>query len=102
MNPASFEEAFLSWIRAVSSLTEGEVVSIDGKTVRGSRGSGGKHAIHMVSAWANANRLSLGQVEVDEKSNEITAIPQLLDVLELKGCFVTIDERQSRYFGGKY
>jgi len=81
-----FEEAFLSWVRAVSSLTDGEVVSIDGKTVRGSRDTGGKHAIHMVSAWASANRLSLGQVKVDEKSNEITAIPKLLDVLVLKGC----------------
>jgi predicted transposase YbfD/YdcC len=89
--PEVFEEAFLSWVRAISSLTNGEVVSIDGKTIRGSRDSGGKHAIHMVSAWANANRLSLGQVKVDEKSNEITAIPKLLDVLVLKGCFVTID-----------
>jgi predicted transposase YbfD/YdcC len=91
LDAAVFEEAFLSWIRAVSSLTKGEVVSIDGKTVRGSRDTGGKHAIHMVSAWASANRLSLGQVKVDEKSNEITAIPKLLDVLVLKGCFVTID-----------
>jgi len=91
LDPTVFEEAFLSWVRAISSLTNGEVVSIDGKTIRGSRDSGGKHAIHMVSAWANANRLSLGQVKVDEKSNEITAIPKLLDVLVLKDCFVTID-----------
>jgi len=91
LDPESFEESFLSWIRAVSTLTEGEVVSIDGKTIRGSRGTGGKHAIHMVSAWANANQLSLGQVKVDEKSNEITAIPKLLEVLVLKGCIVTID-----------
>ena len=91
LDPSVFEAAFLSWVRDISSLTNGEVVSIDGKTLRGSRGSGGKHAIHMVSAWANANRLSLGQVKVDEKSNEITAIPKLLDVLVLKGCFVTID-----------
>ena len=91
LNPAVFESAFLSWVRAVSSLTDGEVVSIDGKTIRGSHDSSGKNAIHMVSAWSNANRLSLGQVKVDEKSNEITAIPKLLDVLVLKGCFVTID-----------
>jgi predicted transposase YbfD/YdcC len=91
LSPEVFEEAFLSWVRTISSLTDGEVVSIDGKTIRGSRGSGGKHAIHMVSAWANANRLSLGQIKVDKKSNEITAIPKLLDVLVLKGCFVTID-----------
>jgi predicted transposase YbfD/YdcC len=91
LNPEAFEEAFLSRVRAVSSLTEGEAVSIDGKTLRGSRDSGGKKAIHMVSAWANANQLSLGQVKVDEKSNEITAIPKLLEVLVLKGCTVTID-----------
>jgi predicted transposase YbfD/YdcC len=91
LNPAVFENAFLSWIRAISSLTDGEVVSIDGKIIRGSRDGDSKYAIHMVSAWANVNRLSLGQVKVDEKSNEITAIPQLLDVLVLKGCFVTID-----------
>ena len=91
LNAEVFEDAFLSWVRAVSFLTDGEVISIDGKTVRGSRDTGGKHAIHMVSAWASANRLSLGQIKVDEKSNEITAIPKLLDVLVLKGCFVTID-----------
>jgi len=91
LDPESFENAFLSWIQAVSCLTRGEVVSIDGKTVRGSRDSGGKQAIHLVSAWANANQLSLGQVKVDEKSNEITAIPKLLEVLVLKGCIVTID-----------
>jgi predicted transposase YbfD/YdcC len=91
LDPAVFEDAFLSWVRAISSLTDGEVVSIDGKTIRGSRDTDSKYAIHMVSAWANVNRLSLGQVKVNEKSNEITAIPQLLDVLVLKGCFVTID-----------
>jgi predicted transposase YbfD/YdcC len=91
LDPLAFEEAFLSWIRAVSSLTDGEVVSIDGKTLCGSRDSNGKRAIHMVSAWASVNQLSLGQVKVDEKSNEITAIPKLLEVLALKGCIVTID-----------
>jgi hypothetical protein len=89
-DPLAFEEAFISRIRAVSELTEGEVVSI-GKTVRGSRDKGGKHAIHAVSARANANRLSPGQVKVNEKSNEIIAIPRLLDVPALKGCVVTID-----------
>jgi predicted transposase YbfD/YdcC len=91
LNPEAFEASFVSWIQAVSSLTEGEVVSIDGKALRGSRDSRGKQAIHMVSAWANANQLSLGQVKVNEKSNEITAIPKLLEVLALKGCIVTID-----------
>lgn len=75
----------------MAELTEGEVVSIDGKSLRGSRDAGSKSIVHMVSAWANENRLSLGQVIVDEKSNEITAIPKLLNVLALKGCIVTID-----------
>ncbi len=69
-----------------------EVVAIDGKTLRHSYDNGGeKKAIHMVSAWATQQRLVLGQVKVDEKSNEITAIPELLKVLSLHGCIVTID-----------
>jgi predicted transposase YbfD/YdcC len=91
LDPDEFEGAFLSWIKEVSSLTEGEIVSIDGKTICGSRSSSGKRAVHIVSAWASANQLSLGQVKVDEKSNEITAIPKLLKVLAIKSCTVTID-----------
>ena len=91
LEPGSFEQAFLSWVEDICKLTDGEVVAIDGKTMRGSKDSGSKRAIHIVSAWANTNQLSLGQVKVDEKSNEITAIPKLLDVLVLKGCLVTID-----------
>ena len=91
LDPIQLEESFLEWINSVANLTEGEVVSIDGKTLRGSRDAGSKSVVHMVSAWANANQLSLGQVKVDEKSNEITAIPKLLNVLVLKGCIVTID-----------
>ena len=91
IDPIEFETCFLSWIKAVAKLTDGEVVSIDGKTLRGSRKTGSKSAIHMVSAWANANQLTLGQVKVDDKSNEITAIPKLLEVLALQGCIVTID-----------
>jgi predicted transposase YbfD/YdcC len=91
LDPDEFEQAFLSWIKDVSELTDGDVVSIDGKTVCGSRGVGSKRAVHIVSAWSKANQLSLGQVKVDEKSNEITAIPKLLEVLALKGCLVTID-----------
>ena len=69
-----------------------EIVNIDGKALRRSHDRGnGKSAIHMVSAWANKAGLTLGQVKVDEKSNEITAIPQLLDLLEIEGCIVTID-----------
>jgi Transposase len=91
LDPDLFEESFLSWIKSISELTAGDVVCIDGKTMRGTRESDSKRAVHIISAWSNANQLSLGQVKVDEKSNEITAIPKLLDVLVLKGCFVTID-----------
>jgi predicted transposase YbfD/YdcC len=86
-----FEEAFPSWIKDISELTDRGIVSIDGKTICGSRGSGSKRAVHIVSARSKANQLSLGQVKVDEKSNEITAIPKLLNVLAIKGCLVTID-----------
>jgi predicted transposase YbfD/YdcC len=92
LNPEQFQKCFLNWIKSISNITSGEVVAIDGKTLRHSYDSGGdKRAIHMVSAWATAQRLVLGQVKVDEKSNEITAIPELIKVLELSGCIVTID-----------
>lgn len=92
LDPEALQGCFLSWVKAVAQLCEGEVVAIDGKTLRHSYDKGGrKGAIHMVSAWASENRLVLGQVKVDEKSNEITAIPQLLAVLDLSECIVTID-----------
>jgi predicted transposase YbfD/YdcC len=92
LKPDELQQCFLRWMRAVSEVTHGEVVAIDGKTLRRSFDrAAGKGAIHMVSAWASANRLVLGQQKVDEKSNEITAIPALLRLLELKGCIVTID-----------
>ncbi|HNX08383.1 MAG TPA: ISAs1 family transposase [Bacteroidales bacterium] len=91
LDPQQMEDCFLNWIKAIAEITEGEVVSIDGKTIRGSRSKGAKSFVHMVSAWANTNHLLLGQVKVDDKSNEITAIPKLLEVLELTGCIVTID-----------
>jgi predicted transposase YbfD/YdcC len=90
--PQEFEKGFLSWVSGVYKKTEGEVIAIDGKTLRGSRhGSIGQSPLHLVSAWASANRLLLGQVETAEKSNEIEAIPRLLEILDLKGCIVTID-----------
>jgi len=88
--PEELEASFVSWVKSVAIKTSGEIVSIDGKTVRGSRDAKAQ-AIHMVSAWANANQLVMGQVKTDEKSNEITAIPTLLELLELTGCIVTID-----------
>jgi predicted transposase YbfD/YdcC len=87
-----FERCFLTWIQAVSEVFQWQVVAIDGKTLRRSHDKAiGKNAIHMVSAWALENQLVLGQLKVDEKSNEITAIPQLLEALALSGCIVTID-----------
>lgn len=92
LDPAKFAQCFTSWVKAVSQLTQGQVIAIDGKALRRSHDrANGKSAIHMVSAWASANHLVLGQLKVDDKSNEITAIPELLEVLELSGCIVTID-----------
>jgi predicted transposase YbfD/YdcC len=92
IKPAEFEACLLSWITALHEITVGQIVAIDGKTLRRSFDAAtSKAAIHMVSAWATANLITLGQVVVDEKSNEITAIPQLLKILELSGCLVTID-----------
>jgi len=92
IKPAEFEACLLSWITALHEITGGQLVAIDGKTVRRSFDvATSKSAIHMVSAWATANHISLGQVTVDEKSNEITAIPKLLKMLEISGSLVTID-----------
>lgn len=91
LDPIAFESCFLEWVKSVVKLSDGEIISIDGKTIRGSREKGAKAAVHMVSAWAELNHMVLGQVKTEEKSNEITAIPKLLSVLELKGCIVTID-----------
>lgn len=90
--PQQFQKCFLSWIRAIAKRTHRQIVSVDGKKLRRSHDrTRGKDAIAMVSAWATANRLVLGQRKVHHKSNEITAIPQLLGLLELAGCIVTID-----------
>ncbi len=92
LDPVAFEQSFLSWVQAVMKVTEGQVIAIDGKTLRRSHDhANGKEAIHIVSAWAEKNRLVLGQVKVDEKSNEITAIPALLRILEISGSIVTTD-----------
>jgi predicted transposase YbfD/YdcC len=87
-----FSQCFMEWVQTISNLSEGEVVAIDGKRMCGSSDkASGIKAIHMVSAFASGNGLCLGQKNCDEKSNEITAIPQLLDILSIKGCTVTID-----------
>ena len=82
----------MKWVQAVNDVCKGQVVLIDGKCLRRSHDkSNDKSAIYMVSAWASANKLVLGQVKTNEKSNEITAIPELLRVLQIEGCIVTID-----------
>ena len=92
LDAEEFEQCFIDWVRGVSELTRGQIVAIDGKTVRRSHDlSAGKAAIHMVSAWASANHLALGQLKVNHRSNEITAIPELLRMLDVSGCIVTID-----------
>ena len=92
LDAEAFQNAFLGWVQAVFSVTDGQIIAIDGKQLRRSHDRTlGKKAIHMVSAWATHNHLTLGQRKVDAKSNEITAIPELLEVLALAGCIVTID-----------
>lgn len=92
INSELFEKCFISWMQSVVELTEGQVIAIDGKTLRGSASpTNGKKAIHMVSAFASANKVVLGQLACAEKSNEITAIPALLELIVVKGCIITID-----------
>ena len=92
LNPDEIGACFVAWTQAVATRTEGEVVAIDGKTVRRSYDRrSDTAALQLVRAWASRNRLVLGQVAVDDESNEITAIPRLLSLLELSGCIVTID-----------
>ena len=92
LDPLEFKKCFAAWVDSIRDATDGEVVAIDGKTLRRSyQRSRGKGPLHLVSAWATNNRLTLGQVKVNEKSNEITAVPELLKLLYLKGCIVTID-----------
>lgn len=92
IEPKLFNECFVKWINEISHLSKGEVVAIDGKRLCGSYDkSSGKSAIHIVSAYASENKLCLGQISTNEKSNEITAIPELLNSLAIKGCTITID-----------
>ena len=82
----------MEWVETIREKISGEIVAIDGKTIRGSKDvAKSKRAIHMISAWASQNGLVLGELATSEKSNEITAIPELLKLLHIKGCIVTID-----------
>jgi len=92
INAEQFQACFASWVQAVFQASKGQVIAVDGKQARRSHDrANDKKAIHIVSAWATANHLVLGQQKVNEKSNEITAIPELLRLLDVKGCIVTID-----------
>lgn len=92
IDPKQFEKCFVEWMKEVTQFKEGDVVAIDGKTMCGTADkSAGKKAVYIVSAWCSSDKLVLGQVKTDEKSNEITAIPELLDMLFIKGAIVTID-----------
>jgi len=92
LKPKELQECFISWMEAVHESTDGEFINVDGKTLRGAKGVGNKRSlIHMVSVWSASQHLVLGQKKVDEKSNEITAIPALLKMLLLEGSVVSID-----------
>ncbi|MFC2037484.1 ISAs1 family transposase [Chloroflexota bacterium] len=92
LDAVQFQTCFVNWIKAVEEVTEGQIVAIDGKTLRRSHDrSLGQQALHMVSAWASGSGLVLGQIKVDDKSNEIPAVPELLEILEIEGCIVTLD-----------
>jgi len=91
LDPTALEKAFRDWMSAVAQLSQGGLVALDGKTLRRSFRKPGSGFIHMVSAWSAQNRMVLAQVKTEEKSNEITAIPRLLELLNLKGCRVSID-----------
>ena len=92
LDPDEFEQSLLQWTEALATESGGQLLAIDGKTIRASVDKAGKKsAIHMVNAWCNMNHLVMGQVATDDKSNEITAIPKLLKLLDLKGATVTID-----------
>jgi predicted transposase YbfD/YdcC len=92
LDPTEFEQAFSQWVTSVSQILKGQVIALDGKSLRRSHDRHlGKNAIHMVSAWSTAQHLVLGQRKIDDKSNEISALPELLQVLALEGCIVTID-----------
>lgn len=90
IKPTEFEKSFIEWMKETTNITDGEIISIDGKTLRGSKDRN-KKPLHMVSAWANANQMVLGELATDEKSNEITAVPKLIEMLDVSGCIVTAD-----------
>jgi predicted transposase YbfD/YdcC len=92
IKPEQFRECFIEWMKSINNMTKGELVAIDGKVLRGSYNRDDRQStIHMVSAYAAANKVVIGQLKTDAKSNEITAIPELVKLLDIKGCLVSID-----------
>lgn len=92
LDPEEFQQSFIKWVSSINILLDHKIVAIDGKTLRRSFDHvNNKRALHLVSAWACDANLSLGQVQVDDKSNEVTAIPELLKILGLNGAIVTLD-----------
>ena len=92
IDPERFRECFQEWVNSIRQLTQGQVIAVAGKTLRRSHDrKGGKGALHMVSAWATENSLVLGQRQTEAKSNEVSAIPDLLRLLDVSGCIVSID-----------
>ena len=92
LDPEQFGACFMDWIKSIAELTQGQVVTVDGKTLRGCHDRArGRPALHLVSAWTSQNHLVLGQTRTSAHSNEITAIPELLSLLDLHGCIITID-----------
>jgi len=111
LDPQALEQCFLGWVDQIVAATGAQVIPIDGKTVKGSYDrSSGRKALHVVSAWASEHRLLLGQVKVESKTNEITAIPSLLELLDIRGSIITLDAmgtqveiaRQIQAQGGDY
>jgi predicted transposase YbfD/YdcC len=97
LDPAAFEACFKVWTQLLQQITDGEIMAIDGKTLRRSFDTAsGQSALHLVSVWASRARLVLAQQKVDQKSNEITAVPLLLEMLDLSGCVVTTDALNSQ------
>lgn len=91
LDATAFQACFVRWVEQVFTLTQGQVIAIDGKTVRGTCDGQGQGGLHLVSAWATANCLTLAQVKVADKANEIVAIPDLLELLSVRGCIITLD-----------
>ena len=91
LDSQQFESCFIEWVNTIAGITKGQVVAVDGKTIRGAKSHGKKSPIHLVSAWASENNMVLGQVKTSEKSNEITAIPRLLEILSIEDTIITID-----------